>query len=268
MSLPSLNVIVNHDTNDYGFNGAVNPVLHLGHGFALFNAGVQYTMRRDSRTPLLIDQNLFREFVNVTTTSFFNWVKINANAFHETGPFLLRTDNSRDVGARIEFVVGHPWGNTALVTGYQVRDLQFQPVIREFFTTSTYAGVQHQFGKKLQIKALAEYIRSWRVQTLDFAIAQAMRPAFEFEYDATPRWSVNGNFSFARGMGFHDYDNIENGIFISYQKPFRRMLNDGSGDVPIEYPLRFSLGVQQQEFFNFAGRAQTLIRPVIRLTLF
>jgi hypothetical protein len=45
-------------------------------------------------------------------------------------------------------------------------------------------------------------------------------------------------------------------------------MNDGTGDIPIEYPLRFSLGVEQQRFLSFAGHGQTFFRPVVRLTFF
>jgi len=61
---------------------------------------------------------------------------------------------------------------------------------------------------------------------------------------------------------------VQSGFFISYLKPWRRTLQDATGEVPVEYPLRFSFGTQTQDFMNFAGRGQALIRPVIRLTLF
>jgi hypothetical protein len=212
---------------------------------------------------------LFRQFVNVSSSSFFNWVAIRGNAYHEAGPFTLRTLNSRDLGGRIEFVVGRPWGKTALITGYQVRDLQYNPLIREYFTTATYAGIERKFlDQKLKVSILGEYIRSWRVQDLLFTTAQAMRPGTELEYRPNNRWSFNGSFEFNRGEGFHDYDNVQSGFFISYVKPWRRTVQDATGEVPVEYPLRFSIGIQTQDFMNFAGRGQTLIRPVIRLTLF
>ena len=268
-SLPSLGIIRSLNTLDYNFNNAINPVLRLGRNSILFNTGVQFTIRRDSEAPVVMNQNLFRQFVNVTTSSFFNWFLVRGSAYHEAGPFTARTLNSRDTGGHIEFVVGRPWGNTALVTGYSVRDLQFNPLIREYFTTSTYAGLQRKFlNQKLTVAVLGEYVRAWRVQDALFATAQAMRPAAEVHYMPNNRWSFDGSFVFSRGMGFHDYDNVQSGFFISYVKPWRRMLNDASGQVPVEYPLRFSFGIQSQDFPNFAGRGQVQFRPVIRLTLF
>jgi hypothetical protein len=51
-------------------------------------------------------------------------------------------------------------------------------------------------------------------------------------------------------------------------KPLRRMWNDGAGQVPVEYPLRFSIGFQQDNFMNFTGGGQAIFRPVFRLSLF
>ena len=74
--------------------------------------------------------------------------------------------------------------------------------------------------------------------------------------------------AWGKGEGFGLYDNVQSSFFISYVKPFRRSLTDGFGEVPVEYPLRFSVGIQTDNFYNFTGRGQTQIRPVIRLTLF
>ena len=165
-------------------------------------------------------------------------------------------------------MLGRPWARTAIVTGYSVRNLQFSPLIREFFTTSTYAGVERRFGSKVKLTALGEYVRSWRVQDFTYALGQAIRPAGQIQILPNNRWSIEGSFAYARGEGFHSYDNVQSGIFISYSKPLHRSLSDGTEQLPVEYPLRISLGVEQQNFFNFAGRGQTILRPVVRLTLF
>jgi hypothetical protein len=216
-----------------------------------------------------VDQNLLREFVNMSTSSFFNWVQVWGSAYHEAGPFLRRPLNSTDLGGHVEFVVGRPWSNTAMITGYSVRDLQFNPLIREYFTTATYVGLQRKFmDQKLSVSVLGEYIRSWRVQDVLFATGQAARPALQVRYRPNNRWSVEGFTSYSLGMGSHDYDNVQSGFFISYVKPWRRMLNDATGEVPVEYPLRFSIGIEGQDFGSFAGHGVTQFRPVVRLTLF
>jgi tetratricopeptide (TPR) repeat protein len=270
-SVPSEFLILDRDTYDYNFNGAINPVLHLGRNSIQFNTGLQATFRRDHGSPqsqFELNQNLFRQFVYASSNSFGNWLSFRASAYHESGPFTNRDLHSRDLGAHLEWTVGRPWGHTALITGYSVRDLQFSPLVREYFTTSTYAGLERQFGQRLKLAVLGEYLRAWRVQDLTFATAQTMRPAADFNFRASKNWTVDGQFALDRGEGFHPYDNIQSGVLISYVRPLHRTLSDSGGTVPVEYPLRFSFGIQQQQFFNFAGRGQTIFRPVVRLTIF
>lgn len=270
-SVPSETLILDRNTTDYSLNTGINPVLRLGRNTIQFNTGIQFTARRDagSKTSAIeLNQNLFRQFVYVSTNSFFNWIAVRGNAFHESGPFTNRSLSSRDLGARVEFVVGRPWGHTSMVTGYSNRDLMFRPLIREFFSTSTYAGVEHRFGERMKLTAVGEYIRAWRVQDTSWVFAQAMRPAISFQYQPTRRWTVDADFAYSRGEGFHAYDNMHSGFFISYVKPLHRSMADGSGSVPVEYPLQFSVGLQQEQFFQFTGHGQALFRPVFRLTLF
>ena len=273
-SLPFASRIITTNTNNYNINGGLNPVLRLGDARFNFNAGLQFTVRRDSNasTKFDVDQNLFRQFVYLSSSPLFNALTIRGEAYHEAGPFTLQHLRSGEQGARIDFTVGRPWAKTALVTGYTVRDLVFNPVVSEFFSTSSYIGFQRQFGRKFTVTPIIEMIRSWRVEAPQYARAEAFMPAGTFEYRPTEKWSVNGNFAWQSGRGkdplLHAYDNIQSGIFISYMKPFRQNRRDDLGEFPVEYPIRFSLGVQQQNFFNLTGGGQTQIVPVIRLTLF
>ena len=273
-SLPFASRIVATDTNNYNLNGGLNPILRLGSAKFEFNTGLQFTVRRDSneRTKFDVNQNLFRQFLYVASTPLFNALTIRGQAYHESGPFTLQHLSSGEKGARIDFTVGRPWGKNALVTGYTIRDLQFNPVISEFFTTSSYLGFQRKFGQKLTVTPMVQMIRSWRVEGLQFARAEAFMPAGSFEYRPSEKWTVSGNFAWQSGRGkdplLHAYDNVQSGFYISYLKPLRQNQRDGLGEVPVEYPIRFSLGVQQQNFFNLAGGGQTEIVPVIRLTLF
>ena len=270
-SVPSEFLILDRDTYDYNLNGAINPVLHLGRNNIQFNTGLQMTFRRDhgsAESQFELNQNLFRQFVYASSNSFGNWLSFRGSAYHESGPFTNRNLSSRDVGGHLEWTVGRPWGKTAFITGYSVRDLQFSPLVREYFTTSTYAGLERRFGQRLRMAIVGEYLRAWRVQDLTFAIAQTMRPAADFNFRASKNWTVEGQFALDRGEGFHAYDNVQSGVLISYVRPLRRTLSDSGGTVPVEYPLRFSFGIQQQQFFDFAGRGQTILRPVVRLTIF
>jgi tetratricopeptide (TPR) repeat protein len=273
-SLPFESRIVNTNTNNYNFNGALNPVLRVGDARFDFNTGLQFTVRRDSNylTSFDVNQNLFRQFVYVSSSPLFNALTIRGQAYHESGPFSLQHLSSSEKGARLDFTVGRPWGKTALVTGYTIRDLQFNPIISEFFSTSSYIGLQRKFAQKFTVTPMVEMIRSWRVAAPQYARAQVFMPAGSFEYRPSEKWTVDGNFVWQSGRGkdplLHAYDNMQSGIYISYLKPWRQHQRDGLGEFPVEYPIRFSVGVQQQNFFNLTGGGQTQIVPVIRLTLF
>ncbi|HWY68469.1 MAG TPA: tetratricopeptide repeat protein [Terriglobales bacterium] len=273
-SLPFASRIVETSTNNYNFNGGISPVLRVGSARFEFNTGLQFTVRRDSNelSKFDVNQNLFRQFVFLSSSPLFNALTIRGQAYHESGPFTLQNLSSGEKGARIDFTVGRPWGKNALVTGYTVRDLQFSPIVSEWFTTSSYIGFQRKFGQKLTVTPMVEMIRSWKVQAPQFARAQVFMPAGTFEYRPTERWTVNGNFAWQSGRGkdplLHAYDNVQSGIYISYLRPLRQNQRDGLGEFAVEYPIRFSVGIQQQNFFNLAGHGQTEIVPVVRLTLF
>jgi tetratricopeptide (TPR) repeat protein len=268
ISFPSRLLIQDRNTYDTIFNGGINPVLHLGNNTIAFNPGLQFTIRRDTISAPDMNQNLFRQFLYVYTSPFFNWLSFSASAMREAGPFTERNLHSRDAAARIDFVVGRPWGRTALITGYSTRDVLFRPLVREYYTTSMYAGLQRKFGDNVRASIFGEYLRAWRVEDNRWAIAQALRPAFELEVRAAKNWTVQASGAWSRGEGFHAYDNVNNQLLISYVRPIQRPLNDGLGDVPVTYPLRLSFGIQQQTFYNFTAGSRTKVLPVIRLTLF
>jgi hypothetical protein len=268
ISLPSESLIIKRNTYDTSFNGALNPTIRWGRAVLQFNTGLQFTIRRDTESPIQMNQNLFRQFAYMSTNPLFNWLTIRGWAYHEAGPFTEQNLSSKDLGAQIEFVAGRPWGRTQFITSYWVRDLQFHPLVREYYTTTTSAGIQRRFGDKLTVGFLGEYTRAWRVQDLQYWIAQAMTPAVRFEYRASNHWSANGYFSFSRGMGFHDYDNVQSSVLINYVKPLRHKFSDATGEVSVQYPLRISVGVQSANYFNFTGRNQVILSPVVRLTVF
>jgi tetratricopeptide (TPR) repeat protein len=272
-SLPQEALIINRNTFDYNFNSAVNPVLHLGDGWIALNAGLQFTLRRDTSAPQYENQNLFRQFVYANSSSFGNWLSFNASFYHEAGPF---TDagfklDSNDVGSTIQFTVGRPWGKTALITGYTRRNLTYSPLVRQYFTTSSYAGLQRKFlGQKLTASVLAEYIRAFRVQDALWATAHVLRPVASVQYNVNPSWSVNGMFAYERGQSYQDYDNMYSGFYISYVRPLHRSFSDDAGEYKVAYPLRFSFGIEAEQFPDFTGTAKSgsLVRPVVRLSIF
>ena len=257
------------NTYDTTFNAGINPVFHVLGTPVSLNPGVQFTIRRDASSPLQLNQNLFRQFLYLYTGSFANWVSVSGSLIHESGPFTEENLHSRDAAGTIEFQVGRPWGKTSLLTGYEGRDILFRPLIREYYTTDMYAGIQRKFGSAWTAAVLGEYLRAWRVQDASFAIAQALRPGFRLDYrPLASHWAVHAAGAWSKGEGFNAYDNVSNEITISYTKGLQRPMDDGIGQVPVTYPLRISFGVAQQTFYNFNGKNQNTIAPIIRFNLF
>jgi tetratricopeptide (TPR) repeat protein len=265
---PSENVIEDRNTYDTYFNGGITPVLHLGSNSIAFNGGLQFTLRRDTISPQFMSQNLFRQFLYISTSSFYNWLSFAGSAIREAGPFTDTNLNSRDASASLEFTVGRPWGHTSLITGYTARDLLFNPLVEEYFNTSSYVGFQRKFGSRITAALLAEDLRSWRVQGTQYATAQAFLPGGRFEVRANPQWNLQGSFLLSRGEGFHQYDNAQSEFTVSYTRPARSSFKDGGGGASTAYPFRISLGVQQQTFYNFAGGSRNTILPIVHFTLF
>ena len=265
---PSVGVVQDRNTYETIFNGGISPVLHLGADSITFTGGLQFNIRRDTVSPVFMSQNLFRQFLYINTTSFWNWVSVNGTAIHEAGPFIDQDLHSRDLSASIEFTVGRPWGKTSLITGYSVRDLLFRPRIEEYFNTSSYVGLQRKFGNRFTMAVIAEDLRSWRVENTQYVTAQALLPGGRFDFRANSRWSVQGSFVLSRGAGYHAYDNAQSEFLITYTRGLRRNLHDGIGEVPVSYPMRFSIGVQQQTFYDFPGSSRSTVLPVVHFTLF
>ncbi len=265
---PSANVIQDRHTYDTVFNGGITPVVHLGSNTVAFNGGLQFTIRRDTISPVYMSQNLFRQFLYISTSSFFNWVAVNASAVREAGPFTDQSLHSRDASASVEFTVGRPWGKTSLLAGYSARDLLFRPLVEEYFSTTSYLGLQHKFGTRITAALLGDYVRSWQVHATEYAIAQALLPGARFEFRANPRWNVQSSFLLSRGQGYHPYDNVQSEFLVSYERSVRGNLKDGTGEIPVAYPMRFSVGLQQQSFYNFPGSGRTTLFPVVHFTLF
>ena len=268
ISVPSTNSIVNRNTNNYNFNFGLNPTVHLGANVLTFNAGIQETIRRDSESPVEMNQNLFRQSVYVTTSSFFDVLSFSGYVIHEAGPFTESDLHSQALTAAVDFRVGEPWGKTALVTGWGSNHQTFTPTNYENYYTSSYIGLERSFFDRLKVRAIAEDLRAWRTVGKNSGIAQNLRPSGSIGFSPTRNWNVQFSGAYSSTRSFHVYDAIENGFAISYMKPFHRKFNDDTGEVYLQYPIRFSAGVQTENFFNFPGHHQQQIRPYVSITLF
>jgi tetratricopeptide (TPR) repeat protein len=268
ISVPSTNTIVNRDTTDYTLNLGLNPIVNIGSNVLTFDSGIQGTIRRDSESPVAMNQNLFRVFTYMSTSSFFNAVSVSGYVMREAGPFTESNLSSRALIAAIDFRVGAPWGKTALVTGWGANDQKFTPVNYEDYLTSSYVGLERRFGERLNVRAVAEDLRAWRVVGSRSGIAQNLRPAGSVDFTPNHKWDVQVSTAFSSTRSLHAYDAIQNGFSVSYARPFHRKFNDDSGAVVLQYPIRFSAGMQEETFFNFTGGQHQQFRPYVQISLF
>jgi tetratricopeptide (TPR) repeat protein len=268
ISVPSTNSVVNRDTTDYAFNIGLNPTINIGGNVLTFDSGVQATVRRDSESPVEMNQNLFRAFTYLSTSSFFNVVSVSGYVIRESGPFTESNLHSVTTTAAVNFRVGAPWGKTALITGWGANDEQISPVTFESYYTSSYVGATRRFGERFNLRAVAEDVRAWRVVKSNSGIAQNLRPAGTVDFTPNHKWDLQVSTAYSNVRSFHAYDAFQNGFSISYARPFRRRFNDDSGAVVLEYPIRFSAGMQQETFFNFTGGHNQQFRPYVRISLF
>ncbi len=268
ISVPATNSVVSRNTTDYSFNFGFNPTVHLGSNVITFNSGAQATVRRDSESPVELDQNLFRAFTYVSTSSFFNVLSMDGYVLRETGPFTESNLHSDATAAAVNFRVGAPWGKTALVTGWGQNDQTFTPARIEDYFTSSYIGLDRRFTGRLDVRALAEDLRAWRTVGTRSGIAQALRPAGSVQFIPARKWSFQASGAYSNNRGFHVYDAVQSSLSVSYGMPFHREFRDETGDVVLQYPIRFSAGVQQETFFNFTGGHSEQFRPYVSITLF
>jgi hypothetical protein len=267
ISVPQNNSILNADTYDYSANISVDPTIHLGTNAVTFASGVQGTIRRDSISPVQLNQNLFRAFTYASTSSFYNVISANGYVIYETGPFTESNFHSRLLTGAINFRVGAPWAKTALITGWGATDQQFAVEDVNDYYTSSSIGLTHQFGKFLNVEALVEDQRAYRTSGTRSGIAQALRPAGSIDYTPTLHWGVHASTAYSNNRSFHVYDTSENNFSISYTRALGHEFSGGPGQAPLRYPIRISAGFQQQDFFNFTGKSEQL-RPYVSVSLF
>jgi tetratricopeptide (TPR) repeat protein len=279
ISVPAIGV-VNRDTTDTTFNFGVAPVLHIGSGVVTFNSGFQETIRRDSRSPVQMNQNIGRIFTFGSTSSLFDAVSVTGYIIRDFGPFTETPLSEATLSGAVDFRVGSPWGRTALITGWGSNKQNFTSSTlgdTQNYYTSSYIGLTRRFSTHLSVNAIAEDVRSWRVVPFvihpsDFVVnsgtAQALRPAGTIDFSPTRNWDIQLSTAYENTRSYHLYDMTQNGITVSYMRPFGRTFNDETGEVHLKYPIRFSGGIQQETFPNFTHGSNSQFRPYVSITLF
>ena len=268
ISVPSTNSIVTRNTTDYTGNIGLNPTVKLGNNVLIFSAGIQGTIRRDSSSSVAMNQNLLRVFTYMSTSSFFNAVSVSGYVSREAGPFTESNLHSVALTGAVDFRVGAPWGKTALVTGWGASRQTFSPIKYQDYLTSSYIGVERKFRERFHLRVVAEDLRAWRIVGSNSGIAQNLRPAGTVDFTPNHKWDIQASSSYSNTRGFHAYDALQNGFAVSYARPFHRRFNDDSGAVVLQNPIRFSAGMQTEDFLNFTGGHQQQLRPYLRISLF
>lgn len=274
ISVPATSSVVMRNTTDYALNFGLEPSVHLGRNVITFDSGVQGTLRRDTLSPADINENLFRVFTYASTTSFFNAVSANGFISGEFGKFTDSSLNSRALIGAINFRVGSPWSKTALITGWGTNDQKFtssQSGDREFFSTSSYAGLSRRFSPHWSAEVILEDLRAWRVvpfSPIHSAISQAIRPAATVAFSPNRNLQFQLTTSYENTRGFHVYDMVDNGVSASYTRAFDRTFNDETGQMKLKYPIRITGGLRQETFTNFSAGHSQQFRPYVSITIF
>ena len=265
-SFPSELLIQDRNTFDTILNISAAPVVQLGSVKLNILPGLQYTIRRDTLAPAAMDQNLFRQFVYLSSSPIGNWLSVSGNFIREAGPFTGQTLHSRQTSGALDFRLGRPWGHTALLTGWNAVDLLFGPVVNQYYQTISYAGLERRFGSHIRASAVAEFLRAWRIESDEYAIAQTLRPRFGLDAELNSHWTLSASGAWSSGRGFHVYDNVSSNILFSYTHERGWGRTPGSETASLAYPVRFSFGLAQQSFYDFPGHSHTQIVPEARFT--
>ncbi|MFZ0957956.1 MAG: tetratricopeptide repeat protein [Candidatus Sulfotelmatobacter sp.] len=266
ISFPSELLIQDRNTFDTIFNISVAPVLRLGNVKLNIMPGLQYTVRRDALAPVPMNQNLFRQFLYVASSPIGDWLSFSGNLIREAGPFTEQDLHSRDFSGALDFRVGRPWGKTALLTGYNARDLLFGPSIHEYYQTISYAGLQRGFGPRIRVLAAAEFLRAWRVEGTEYAIAQTFRPRFGVDAKLNQHWALSASGAWSSGRSFHAYDNVASSFLLAYTRERASDRGMGAETGSLSYPMRFSFGLEQQSFYDFPGQGHTQVVPAAQIS--
>jgi tetratricopeptide (TPR) repeat protein len=274
ISVPATSTIQQRNTTDYSLNFGLDPTVHLGTNVVTFNSGIQGTIRRDSLSPIELNQNLFRVFTYVTTSSFFNAISMDGFVAAEFGPFTETAIDEHAYTGAIDFRVGAPWSKTALVTGWGANNQRFNSSVlgnsQNYYTTS-YIGLTHRFSTRLSSEVIVEDLRAFRVvpfSPIHSAISQALRPAATIDFAPNHRWDIQASTSYENTRGFHIYDMTQNGIALSYTRPLERTFNDSTGKIRLKYPIKFSGGIREETFTNFNHGPAQQFRPYVSITIF
>jgi len=230
-------------------------------------------IRRDSLSPVQLNQNLFRAFTYFSTSSFLNAVSANGFVSGELDPFTETPVSERSLASAVNFRVGAPWSKTALVTGWGMNHQRFPSSQRgnsENYYTSSYIGLTHRFKPWLGAEAIVETSApgEWSL-SLPFIrpsrrlFDQPQRlPSLRTRSGASrppPRTRAHGAFTSTTSI------RTDSRCPTPGRSVAASTTKLGS---PPEYPIRISGGIRQETFLNFTQGHNLQFRPYVSISLF
>jgi hypothetical protein len=125
-----------------------------------------------------MNQNLFRVFTYMSTSSFFNAVSSAGMSSGKRVPLRKAICIRRPLTGAIDFRVGAPWGKDCPGDrmGSQ-RSAVLAGALRGLPDIFLSSALSAEFGERLNVRAVAEDLRAWRVVGTNSGIAQNLRPA-------------------------------------------------------------------------------------------
>jgi hypothetical protein len=137
-------------------------------------------------------------------------------------------------------------------------------MVTEYYQTISYAGLEHKFGTRFRASGVAEFLRAWRIENLQYAIAQTLRPRFGLDAQIKEHWALSASGAWSSGRSFHAYDSVTSNVVVSYTRD--RGFSRAAETASMAYPVKFSFGFGQQSFYNFPGHERTQVVPVAQFS--
>ena len=103
---------------------------------------------------------------------------------------------------------------------------------------------------------MLEDVRAWRVCTAARAIAQNLRPPAHVDFTPRRNWDIQSSTALLEHTEFPCLRRDTKRLLSFVCTPFTPQFHDDSGELTVQYPIRFSAGVQDRNVLQFPGQTQ------------
>ena len=107
--------------------------------------------------------------------------------------------------------------------------------------------------RRIRASAVAEFLRSWRVEGNGYAIAQTLRPRFGVDALIKEHWTLSASGAWSSGRSFHAYDNISTNIMVTYTRERNSESQHRPGNSHYGYPLTIFFWLGTANFLRLSG---------------